>query len=142
MAEILKKVNGRKLTKIIAVHQGVQDYLEEVTFEIAVRAEEALIEHRQDGHSKIDVEHGDVDWYVVLDDERGQDAAMSIEFGRAGYLDPETGLVKGAMEPLYILTDATNIPRRRKAMPAEKPYGKNAARRRRKKRKQKKLEGK
>jgi hypothetical protein len=122
MAQVFKRVNGRKLTKIIATGDGVQNYLEEITFEMAVRAEQSLIDHRQDGHSQIDVEHGDVDWYVVLDDERGQDAALSIEFGRAGYIDPSDGLVRSAMEPLYILTDATNLPRRKKRMPSLKPY--------------------
>ena len=141
MAQVFKRVNGRKLTKIVAMQQDVRDFMEEVTFEIAVRAEEKLIQHKQDGHATIEVEEGDVDMYVVLDDTRGLDAALSIEYGRAGYIDPETGLIKGAMEPLYILTDAASLPRKKNRQPASKPYQRNDARRRRQKRKRKKLGG-
>lgn len=120
MAKVYKSVNGKKLTKLLATMDGVQDDLESRTFEMAVRAEEALIEHHQDWHSEIDVEHGDVDWYVVLSDERGLKAAMSIEFGRAGFIDPDTGEEYGAMDGLYILTNATHLPRKRKRQPRER----------------------
>ena len=125
MAKVYKSVKGRKLTHLLATLDGVRDHLEARTFEMAVRAEEDLVTHRLEGHASIEIEHGDVDWYVVLTDERGQKAAMSIEYGRAGYIDPDedpqTRKVYGAMEGLYILHKATHIPRReKKRVPKER----------------------
>lgn len=145
MALVYRKIGGRKMEKVIAVNDGVQYALEVRAFQIGVRAEQNLLNHRQDGHARIDIEEGDVDLYVVLNDERGMDAAMSIEFGRAGYIDPETGLVKGQMDPLYILTDAARLPRTKgNRAPAIKPYDANQARRaflKRKKKRAKKKKG-
>ncbi|WIM95772.1 DUF5403 family protein [Actinoplanes oblitus] len=102
----------RAAPKRVAVIEGVQAALEARTFEIAARAEVELIAHRQDGHAEIDIEHGRVDWFVVLSDERGQKAAMSIEFGRAGYIDPETGERYAAMDGLFILHRAAHLPKK------------------------------
>ncbi|MEU5433823.1 DUF5403 family protein [Streptomyces sp. NPDC020719] len=121
MAQIYTSVGGRKLTKAIAQLDGVQAALDEVVFEIAVRAEEILQQHRADGHAEILVEEGRIDKYVVLSDDRGQRAAMSIEYGRQAsvivredkrgnkYLDylPE-------MDGLYVLATASNLPKKRK----------------------------
>ena len=101
----------RRAAKQVAVNEGVQAALEARTFEIAAHAEVELIRHRQDGHAEIDIEHGDVDWYVILSDERGQKAALSIEYGRAGYTDPETGELYGAMDGLFILHTAAHLPK-------------------------------
>ncbi|MET9861963.1 DUF5403 family protein [Streptomyces smyrnaeus] len=121
MAKIYKSVRGKKLTKVIAENDGVQDELDRRTFEIAVRAEALLLEHRQEGHASIEIEHGDVDWYVVLSDERGQKAALSIEYGRAAHTverEDENGntyeVEVGAMDGLYILARASHLPKRRK----------------------------
>jgi hypothetical protein len=112
MAYIYKGLNGRKITEVIALNDGVQAELERRTFEIAARAEAELVRHRQDGHAEMDIESGDVDFYVILSDERGQDAALSIEYGRAGYLDPETGQVYGVMDGLFILHRAAHLARK------------------------------
>lgn len=121
MAKIYSSVNGRKIAKFIAVHDGVQAELDRRAFEIAVRAEEILVQHRADGHAEIDVEVADNNRYVVLSDERGQKAALSIEYGREEsvivredkhgkkYLD-----VLPAMDGLYILATASNLPKKRK----------------------------
>lgn len=117
MAKVYLKTN-----KIVAQHSDVQAELENRAFEVGVRAEQILIEHRQDGHAEIDVEHGDIDYYVVLSDERGQKAALSIEYGReAGEYevrDPETGEMVtreyGAMDGLYVLATASHLPKKRK----------------------------
>ncbi|MFJ3907469.1 DUF5403 family protein [Streptomyces vinaceus] len=121
MAKVYKSIGGRKLTKILALNEGVQAELEARTFEIAVRAEEILVQHRADGHAEIVVEEGDVDKYVILSDDRGQKAAMSIEYGREAsvivrkdkhgteYLD-----VMPAMDGLYVLATAANLPKKRK----------------------------
>ncbi|MFF8845502.1 DUF5403 family protein [Streptomyces sp. NPDC015127] len=117
MAKVYLKTN-----EVVAKHADVQDELERRTFEVGVRAEQLLIEHRQDGHVEIDIEHGDIDYYVVLSDERGQKAALSIEYGReAGEYevrDPETGemvtVPYGAMEGLFILARASHLPKKKK----------------------------
>jgi hypothetical protein len=46
----------------------------------------------------------------VLSDEHGQKAALSIEYGRAAHIDEKTGEEKGAMDGLYVLHRATNLP--------------------------------
>ena len=114
MATVYQAVNGRKLSKVIAENDGVQAQMEARTFEMAARAEVLLIEHRAEGHAQVEIDHGDVDWYVVLSDERGQKAALSIEYGRAAHTDPETGEEKRAMDGLFILHRATNLPKKRK----------------------------
>ncbi|GGU77175.1 hypothetical protein GCM10010211_48860 [Streptomyces albospinus] len=121
MANIYNSVGGRKLSKVIALNEGVQAELEARTFEIAVRAEEILQQHRADGHSEILIEEGKVDKYVILSDDRGQRAAMSIEYGRKAsvvvrkdkhgneFLD-----VVPEMDGLYVLATASNLPKKRK----------------------------
>lgn len=48
------------------------------------RAETILAAHRAQGHSRITVTSGSLDWFVSLDDTRGDRAAAAIEFGRSG----------------------------------------------------------
>ncbi|OII68277.1 hypothetical protein [Streptomyces sp. CC77] len=121
MAEIYDQIGGRKIGKWLAVHDGVQAELTKRAFEIAVRAEEILVQHRADGHAEIDIEAGDNNRYVILSDDRGQKAALSIEYGREEsivvredkhgnkYLD-----VLPAMDGLYVLATASNLPKKRK----------------------------
>jgi hypothetical protein len=112
MAEVFRRVGGKKLTKIVALHRTVQSRLDQEAVEGAYRAEAELIQHRQDGHASIDVEEGKVDRYVVLDDERGLKAALSIEYGRkATGFDIETGDEYGGMEGLFILHRAMGLDR-------------------------------
>lgn len=121
MAKVYGKVGRFKLEKYIATLPGVQDALDEARFEIAARAEALLLQHRQEGHASIDVVDGDVDKYVVLDDERGKKAALSIEYGRAESVvvkenkDGTTYLdVIPASQGLFILARAANLPKKRK----------------------------
>ncbi|MGW1558316.1 DUF5403 family protein [Streptomyces sp. NPDC002144] len=121
MAHIEDKVGRHKLEKYIALLPGVQDALDEARFEIAARAEELLLQHRLEGHAQIDVVDGDVDKYVVLDDERGKAAALSIEYGRAASVEVRTRkdgttylATVGAMDGLFILARAANLPKKRK----------------------------
>lgn len=121
MAVVYKTVKGRKTTNIIALHETAQRSVDEHAFQIAENAERLLLEHRAEGHSAIDIDKGDVDTYVVLTDERGEKAALSIEYGRfAGskiVKDRTTGeereITWGSMEGLYILHRASNLPKRR-----------------------------
>jgi hypothetical protein len=122
MAFVYSRVpGGGKLEKYLATMPGVQAALDEARFEIAARAEALLLQHRQEGHASIDVVDGDVDKYVVLDDERGKKAALSIEYGRAESIvvrknkDGTTYLdVLPASDGLFILARAANLPKKRK----------------------------
>ncbi|MGW3323884.1 hypothetical protein [Streptomyces virginiae] len=136
MARIYKRARGRKIEQLIALNEGVVHELDNRTFQIAVRAEAYLLEHqnyekeveeetgvRADGHSFIDIERGRVDRYVVLNDERGQKAALSIEYGRDAYEVERTDengdtytVEVGAMPGLYVLARASNLPKKRKGV--------------------------
>lgn len=111
MAYIYQGLNGWKMSEVIALNEGVQAELEARTFEIAARADAELVRHRQDGHAEIDIESADVDFYVILSDERGQKAALSIEYGRAASIDPSTGEEFDAMDGLFILHNAAHLPK-------------------------------
>ncbi|WP_327175470.1 DUF5403 family protein [Streptomyces sp. NBC_01335] len=121
MVEIYDREGKRKLEYLVAVLPGVQAAVDEARFEIAARAEALLLAHRLEGHATIDVVDGDVDKYVVLDDERGKKAALSIEYGRAASVvvreraDGTTYLdTIPASDGLFILARAANLPKKRK----------------------------
>jgi hypothetical protein len=116
MAHIYRTVKGRKIEKFLAEMSGVQDELDNRAFDASVRARAALLQHRQEGHAEIEVDRGRVDRYVTLSDERGLKAAMSIEYGRAGYIGDD-GRVHGAMAGLFILHDAFNLQRKAQRAP-------------------------
>lgn len=107
MADVFRAVNGRKLTKIIALHETVQHRLDDIVLERAVVAEAILRSHEHTGASRITVEEGKIDRYVVLDDTRGQEAAMSIEYGRK--IKDEHGNVVGRTTPVRALHDAFGL---------------------------------
>lgn len=109
MAFVYERVNGRKLEKVIAQHETVQLRLDTLALEYAIRAESILAGHRHDGHAEIIVEQGHVDTWVTLSDDRGESAALSIEYGREpSYSELEDGSVAadGGMEGLFILHQA------------------------------------
>ncbi len=68
----------------VAKMGGVQRELRSRANGGAARARAILAEHRHTGDSRIVVEHGVIDYYVVLDDSRGARAAAAIEYGRSG----------------------------------------------------------
>lgn len=127
MAEFFKKINGfttrdRKthvVNQVAANHDDVQDYLARLTFAYGVAAQEILRQHRQEGRAHIEVDHLDVDWYVILadddpmNDESDSGNALAIEFGRAGYIDQD-GLIWGESPALGVLTEATGAVKPRK----------------------------
>lgn len=110
MAQVYKRVGGRKIEKVIAVHATVQDRLDTEILQAATRAEAGLARHRKTGQAKIEVDEGRVDRYLVLVDEAGAGAAMSIELGHRSVTPggDEVGYVEG----LHILGDAMGLPRR------------------------------
>jgi len=141
MAYLYSSVNGRRLTKAIALNEGVQAALEAKAFEIGVRAEELLQVHRADGIAHIELDEGDVDKYVILADSNSSNesetptesyanSAASIEFGRSAYtvtrkdkFGNEFEVQVGAMDGLFILTQASNLPKKRRPrvkVPSEK----------------------
>lgn len=105
--------------------------LRDVANEIADSADRALQAHRHkpgsqiSGGSRIEVEgpvkggdaeggsstNTELDFLASLVDPEGN--AGSIEWGRAGYEDPDTGETWGAMEPTYVMTRAAGLPRRK-----------------------------
>jgi hypothetical protein len=129
MAEVMPSApkTRRGIEYVIARHIDVQTELDKRTFEIATRAEEALKRHRVENIAHIEIEQGDfTDWYVVLEDTQmtpnesaADNSALSIEFGRAGYIDSD-GLLWGEMRGLFILTDAAHLPHRNKPIARKK----------------------
>ncbi|MEU1309164.1 DUF5403 family protein [Streptomyces cinnamoneus] len=121
MAKVYKTIGGRKIGKVIALNEGVQAELTARAFEIAVRAEEILVQHHADWHSQIEVDSGKVDRFVVLSDERGQKAALSIEYGRQAFVVVRKDKhgnkfldMVPAMDGLYVLATASHLPKKMK----------------------------
>lgn len=110
MASLMPSRPGSRggLEHVIASLPEVQEWLDEYIFEAAVKAEKDLADHHYDGDSEIDFEAGDVDRYLILSDERGQKAAMSIEYGRAPFVGDD-GRLRGGMDGLFILHRAVGI---------------------------------
>ncbi|MEU0674472.1 DUF5403 family protein [Streptomyces sp. NPDC006172] len=127
MAYIYRGLNGKNMAEFIASLPEVQAEVDERAFEIGVRAEELLLQHRAEGIAKIEIAKGKIDSYVVLTDangtnkKSGANSAASIEFGRSGYkveVVDETGKVVdtyevGPMEGLHILEEASHLPKKR-----------------------------
>jgi hypothetical protein len=133
MAYIYKGLNGKNMAEFIASLSEVQDEVDQRAFEIGVRAEELLIQHKVEGVAQIEIAKGDIDAYVVLSDANGTNAksnsnsALSIEFGRQAYdvevVDDQGKVIDqytvGAMQGLHILEEASHLPK--KQGPKAKP---------------------
>lgn len=104
MAEVYRRVAGRPIQKYIAMHETVQDALDEFAFAALSRAQADLAAHHFEGHAFVELAKGRIDRYLILNDERGQRAAMSIEFGRKPGPDG-----KGGMQGLAILRKAVKL---------------------------------
>jgi hypothetical protein len=75
------------LPEEIAHMAGVHDALGDQAGDIKIKADSILATHRDKGEAKIEVDEGDVDWFVSLVDK----AAIPIEFGhqtRSGKIVP------------------------------------------------------
>lgn len=81
---MVELIATRKINKIVAHHEDTQDELDHVVGLRGEIASAVLAAHVFEGHAYIEIEKGSVDRYLVLNDERGQLAAMTIEFGRTG----------------------------------------------------------
>lgn len=109
MSEVFRRVNGEKLERLIARTQEAQDGVRKKAEYRAARATLILKIHRHDGHSRIELRHGDIDYHIILNDERGQKAAMTIEFGRRGGGRDSTGRLIVPSEPVAPLRKAVGL---------------------------------
>lgn len=109
MATVYRRVHGMKLEKAMALTQEAQDGLDRKVANRARRAELILQMHRHAGHSFIEVTRGRVDRYIVLNDTRGQKAAMTIEFGRKGGNRDKNGRLVAPSEPVAALRRAVSL---------------------------------
>ena len=71
---------------------GVRRALKKEANRIEAMASGVLSQHRQEGHARITVTKGKLDYYVNLDDTRGDKAAAAIEYG---HMDPRGFWVEG-----------------------------------------------
>jgi hypothetical protein len=78
MAEIYAFADNEYFAKL----PGVRAKLATTARAGAARAEAILAAHRAEGHSRITLTRGTLDWFVNLDDTRGDRAAAAIEYGR------------------------------------------------------------
>jgi len=113
-----KGVGGKPLEEFIALLDNVQFEVDSRALEIAERGQNLLRDHRVDGIAHMEVEKGDIDAYAVLvdsnvtnDESSESNSALSIEFGRAGWIDQD-GETWGEMKGLHILASAANIPKK------------------------------
>jgi Family of unknown function (DUF5403) len=94
-------VTARQLSRLPEVRAAVRRTAE--AHSAVARAD--LAGHRDTGAAEIVTTQGAVDAYSVLSDDRGQRAAMSIEFGRRP--NPRTG--RGGMVGLFVLHRAYGL---------------------------------
>lgn len=114
MAEINRSFNGLPFEEGLAKWAPVTKEIHKETRAAGRRGKAIMANHRQEGHAFVTTYLGPVDGLVVLNDERGQKAAMSIEFGR-GPADPtdeeamERDPFPGGTEGIYVLHQATGL---------------------------------
>lgn len=83
MAEIYEFVGDETLDAYVAHLEGVRAALARTAHAGAARASAILAAHHHSGDSEINVTRGNkLDYFVNLDDRRGQHAAAAIEYGR------------------------------------------------------------
>lgn len=100
---------GMEIQKAMAYQEDVQAKLAYTASYRAARAQTILKMHRFANHSFIQLVHGDVDYHIILNDERGQKAAMTIEFGRVGGNHDVNGNLVAPMDPVAPLRKAVGL---------------------------------
>lgn len=119
MALVLRSVNGKRLTKIMAYTPEAQRAVDEKAIMFGVKAERELMGHRETGNSSISIEKGKTDAYVIMSDRstskvntKGRanlNTALSIEYGRKKKTLEDDGVEQSYMEGLFILHKAFNL---------------------------------
>jgi hypothetical protein len=96
---MVKLNSTRSINRVISRLPEVNRALQLEAKSRAKIAEAIRAMHERTGNLSVKVEHGRVDWYIVLDDP----AAFSIEFG---HMNKRTGKY---VEGLHILSKATGL---------------------------------
>jgi len=96
MAEIFR---NKGLEKRLAKRRDVQAELKRTVNQLARVATSVLAASRDSGDARIETAKGAIDHYVVLNDDRGYGAAMTIEYGREGDTVFRSGPNKGKPVP-------------------------------------------
>lgn len=79
----MAKLIGKKALNHAVSHLGqVRSEIQQEANERGGRARAKLSGHRRTGNASVEVEHGAVDSFIILQDESTQ-AAMSIEYGHS-----------------------------------------------------------
>jgi hypothetical protein len=112
-----EKPNARGgMADVIAGLKGVQLEVDQSTDELVLRSKQLLRQHVSEKVARIEKARGRRDGYAVLVDsnvsnieDAESNSALSIEFGRAGYVDPVTGEEWGESKPLRILYRAAKL---------------------------------
>lgn len=95
MAEIYEQFAGIPSAGSHGVYEDPLNYVLSHHFEVAaaieaegmarsIAAQRQLAMHRDEGHARIHVEVGSVDWTVWLEDRSDEPAALAIEYGAQG----------------------------------------------------------
>ena len=95
MAHLNMSLTGGGYTGIEAInyyvarHVVVSKGLAAVAGPIYAKAKAKHAIHKDQGHSYVGIDQGDVDYYIYLDDDRGLDQALAIEFGYTHHITGE-----------------------------------------------------
>jgi len=73
--------SAKKCNKTAAYHKETGFALKRTANALFANARRRLFAHTHSGDAKIELSHGKLDYFVSLDDSRGQRAAAAIEFG-------------------------------------------------------------
>lgn len=90
MAEVYPDT-GRRIAYLPEVGREMR----KVALAIERDARSILLAHHHDGHARIELNRGQLDYYISLSDERGLHAAAAIEFGT--YRSVGVGALMGAI---------------------------------------------
>lgn len=74
-------VSKKELNTAVSRHVAVKARTKRLAMGVADRAAARHAQHHDTGDSFIGLEHGDVNWYISLNDERGLQRAWNMEFG-------------------------------------------------------------
>lgn len=94
-------ISNRAMIRLTSRHPEVKAAVAREGRARQARAEATLAAHRHDGHSEITGYQGVTDYNIEMNDDRGQRAVISIEYGRPPKFvigpDGKPKLVKGSI---------------------------------------------
>lgn len=112
---MVKLIPKKRMVKVIALTQEAQDGVFRKAEQRARRAQLILSigGHGAAPHSSIELQYGHgagvSDALIILNDDRGQKAAMTIEFGRRGGGRDSAGRLVAPSEPVAPLRKAVGL---------------------------------